>query len=145
MTENSVFLDTNVLVYAAINHAPHHKKAKDFIERYLGLDIPLWISCQVIRVYLVVLSKPQTYGKPLSISTLSKDVTYFIKVFNVAEDTQQTTKNLLYLATHFPVACKQLHDANIVAAMMNHQISTLATYNTSDFVRFNNLIKVVTP
>jgi hypothetical protein len=40
---------------------------------------------------------------------------------------------------------KQIHDANIVASMLVHNIPTLMTLNTVDFTRFSDKIALLTP
>lgn len=52
----SVFVDTNVLVFANVASAPSHQQARDklLLRRNAGADP--WISRQVLREYLVTLS-----------------------------------------------------------------------------------------
>jgi predicted nucleic acid-binding protein len=143
MADNNVFLDTNILVYAAVTTSPYHTKARQIIHQYQTSSAKLWISCQIIREYLVTLSRPQVYTKPLSISALASDVDYFLNNFHVTEDNCAITKKLLELAQKIPTAGKQLHDANIVATMLVHGISTLVTCNITDFKRYSKLIRII--
>jgi len=62
----SIFVDTNILVYANIASSPFHNAAKSAIETYSEKDVTLWISRQVIREYLTVVTRPQTFASPLS-------------------------------------------------------------------------------
>lgn len=57
-----LFLDTNVLIYASIKEAPEHQAVRGFIEQHLALGTLLYISRQVLREYLAVLSRQ--YRKP---------------------------------------------------------------------------------
>jgi predicted nucleic acid-binding protein len=43
------------------------------------------------------------------------------------------------------VSGKQIHDANIVAAMLTNGIDTLLTLNTADFKRYEDRITLLTP
>jgi predicted nucleic acid-binding protein len=138
----ATFIDTNVLIQSAITSAPLHGEA---IARLAELGAPgaeLWISRQVLREYLAVLSRPQAYTAPLSPAELAADVTRFIAQFRVAEDGPAVTGHLLNLIQAVPVGGKQVHDANIVATMQANGLSRLLTHNTADFARFGAFITV---
>jgi predicted nucleic acid-binding protein len=47
------------------------------------------------------------------------------------------------LIQNYPVAGKQIHDANIVATMKVYGIKYLLTNNISDFARFDQLINLI--
>ncbi len=46
------------------------------------------------------------------------------------------------LTRQFSVKGRQVHDANIVAAMCVHGLHDILTHNTADFVRFSPLVAV---
>jgi predicted nucleic acid-binding protein len=102
----------------------------------------LWISRQILREYLVTLSRPQTFSLPVPAATLIADVNRFQAQFRIAEDGPVVTANLLALLASIPVGGKQVHDANIVATMQAHGLRRLLTHNTADFTRFGALIQV---
>ena len=54
-----------------------------------------------------------------------------------------TIDRLLELLKDVPTFGKQVHDANIVAAMLTYRVSTLLTHNTADFARFTALIRIL--
>jgi predicted nucleic acid-binding protein len=56
MDAESVFLDTNILVYANVAEAPLHELAHASIETHYNAGIELWISRQVLREYLSTLA-----------------------------------------------------------------------------------------
>ncbi len=49
---------------------------------------------------------------------------------------------LLHLLEVYPGAGKQVHDANIVATMLEHGLPRLLTFNTADFRRVAGLIEL---
>ena len=71
------FVDTNVLIQAAITTAPLHVEAVARLAALDGTGAELWISRQVLREYLAVLSRPQAYTAALSPTELVADVTRF--------------------------------------------------------------------
>ncbi len=137
------FLDTNILIYASIVQAPLHATALNAIQEREQAGVELWLSRQVLREYLVALSRPQTFTSPIPISTLTAQIQTFQSRFRVAEDNAQVTAQLLTLIGQIPVGGKQIHDANIVATMQTYSIGHLLTHNTADFNRFASLITVL--
>ncbi len=140
---DTLFLDTNVLVYGNVASAPLHDIALETIRAYYRAGVKLWISRQVLREYLATLSRPQAFTSPRPVTTLVERVRYFESHFLVAEDGPLVTAQLLVLMEQIPVGGKQVHDANIVATMCVHGISRLLTANTGDFARFAHLITVL--
>jgi predicted nucleic acid-binding protein len=138
-----VFLDTNILVYANVAESPVHDAALAAIETRYERGIELWISRQILREFLAVLSRPQRFTNPRPISTLIERVRFFENHFHIAKDGPRVTEKLLGLLQQVSIGGKQIHDANIVATMQTYNIRKLLTHNTSDFVRFSAFITVV--
>ncbi|MEO5372141.1 MAG: hypothetical protein H7833_18895 [Magnetococcus sp. DMHC-1] len=63
----------------------------------------------------------------------------------VCDDHALVSTHPVQIFEEFPVGGKQVHDANIVATMLTYGMSTLVTYNVTDFRRFDGLIRLVTP
>lgn len=59
------------------------------------------------------------------------------------DDGPAVTARLLQTIEQNSVGGKQIHDANIVATMLVHEIPALLTHNTSDFKRFQEIITVM--
>jgi predicted nucleic acid-binding protein len=138
-----IFVDTNILVYASVIRSPLHDIALNEIGRREGAGETLWISRQILREYLAVLSRPQAYTQPLSPATLVTQIEALTKRFRIAEDGPQVTANLLALIKQIPLGGKQVHDANIVATMQVHGIKGLLTHNVADFNRFAHIITLI--
>lgn len=143
MDAESVFLDTNILIRATIDTAPLHTEARQAVEQWYGAGSELWISRQVLREYLAVLSRPQTYTSPLPATTLSNDIRRFMSVFRVADEDGRVTDQLLALLEEIPVGGRQIHDANIVATMLVYGIPQIMTHNIDDFTRFARFVRVL--
>jgi len=76
-------------------------------------------------------------------SNAISDVRHFQSTFNVLDDDANVFERLLRLLTVHPGAGKQVHDANLVASMLNHGINYLLTFNVADFRRFDKIIDLV--
>src|SRR5207244_11742026 len=72
-----VFVDTNVLVYAHVAEAPWHQEAQAAIVDHEAAGAPLWISRQVLREYLVSLTRPQQFPIPPELATVVAQVQQF--------------------------------------------------------------------
>jgi predicted nucleic acid-binding protein len=70
------------------------------------------------------------------------DVRRFQSSFEVAEEGPAVLEQLLRLLAAYPRAGKQVHDANLIAAMPVHDIRCLLTFNGADFRRFAGAIEI---
>jgi predicted nucleic acid-binding protein len=137
-----LFIDTNILVYANVATAPLHHEALNAINLAHRQGRPLWISRQVLREFIAARTRPQTFAQSSSTELIIERVRYLENFFQVADDTKSITNQLVRLMADFQVAGKQIHDANIVATMLVHDIPCLLTHNTADFRRFNTIITI---
>lgn len=138
-----LFVDTNVLIRALVNSYPLHMEAKRRLGDLQRQAAEIWISRQVIREFIAQLSRGQGEVAPLSIQQIEPLVTYLDDTFTVADDDAAVTRQLVALLKLHPSGGKQIHDANIVATMLVHQIDTLLTLNVDDMRRFSSEIKII--
>ncbi len=122
-----MFLDTNVLLRATIDEVPLHKEALELVEVQRDDGKELWISRQVIREYMVYITRPQAFFTPMSIKEIEERVKRIQSIFEIADETAAVTARLLQLIKQYPTGGKQIHDANIVATMLVNGIDTLLT------------------
>ncbi len=134
-----LFVDTNVLIYANVLEAPLHERALGAIYAAQQAGRTLWISRQVIREYLVVMTRPQAFEN-LPRTTVLEQVKQFAAHFHVGDDTSAVTAHLLALMATYAIGGKQVHDANLVATMQANSLRCLLTHNTEDFQRFAHII-----
>jgi predicted nucleic acid-binding protein len=138
----ALFIDTNILIYANIATAPLHESALNAIKAHHQAGRTLWISRQVLREFIAARTRPQTFAKPSSPKVVIERVLYLENHFQVADDTAAVTGQLIKLMERFQIGGKQVHDANIVAAMQAYGIPALLTHNTQDFERFGKIITI---
>ena len=138
-----MFVDTNVLVNARFLEAPDHQIARASLENALEQGDPVRISRQVLREYLAVVTRPQTWPVPITRLEALGDVERLAANFEVLEDGSTVTDWLLSLCRQVPIGGKQVHDANIVATMLAYGESRLLTFNEADFHRFQDRIRLV--
>jgi len=143
MAADSGFIDTNILVYASRTRSPFYSRAIDSLRQAGDSGATLWLSRQILREYLAVVTRPQPSQPALSIADATADVERFLAAFNIAEDGPLVTRTLLDLLARHSSGGRQIHDVNIVATMLAHGITRLVTVNGSDFQRFDGLIECV--
>ena len=138
-----MFVDTNVLVNARFLEAPDHEMARSSLQQAFDEPEPLRISRQVLREYLAVVTRPQTWLVPVSREIALGDVERLVGTYEILEDGAVVTDLLVSLCREVPVGGRQIHDANIVATMLAYGERRLLTFNPSDFRRFENRIELV--
>lgn len=138
-----MFVDTNLLVSARFVTAPHHDAARSSLDHAGTERETLYISHQVIREYLAVVTRPQSWSNPLPMSDALEDVKRLTSSFAILEDSPGVMAMLTMLCDRFHVAGKQVHDANIVATMLAHGERRLLTINTDDFRRYGKHIELI--
>ena len=138
---DTVFVDTNVWVNAAVAAAPHHVQALAALGRFAAGS--LWTSRQVVREFLAVMSRPQTFFAGDAPMGEILDRAHMIESqCRVAEDGPEVARELRSLLAVGDTRGKQVHDANIVATMLAYGVPALLTENTRDFTRWARLIEV---
>ena len=71
-----MFVDTNVLVVARSANAPGREAELEVLAQTRRTE-PLSISHQIIREYLAVVTRPQTWASPLPMPDALQDVIRF--------------------------------------------------------------------
>ncbi len=143
MAADRLFVDTNVLVYATVAESPFHQHASRALEQARGAGAELWISSQVLREFLVVMTRPGLAQDLPPLGLLLNAISSFRSFFHVAFSESGALDRLLELMQSTDIGGKQVHDAHIIATMQVHDIPRLLTHNVSDFKRFASLIEVV--
>ncbi len=138
-----MFIDTNVFVNSRIPDAPDHEIARERLAHAIRSDEPLRISRQIVREYLSVVTRPQTWAIAITREDALDDANRLMSSFEMLEDGPAVTESLIALCREVPVGGKQIHDANIVATMLAHGERRLLTFNIADFRRYGDRIELV--
>ena len=138
-----MFIDTNVLVNSRILEAPEHYIARASLQRAFQDREPMRISRQIIREYLSIVTRPQTWPIAMTREDALDDVSRLISAFEILEDGPVVTESLVALCREVSVGGRQIHDANIVATMLAHGERRLLTFDTADFRRYGDRIVLV--
>ena len=133
-TVAEVFCDTNVLVAAVDRRRLLHREALHVLNDLPNRGFGLCVSGQVLRELLVVSTRPRTAdGLGLSRRPALDNVRAIAGRCRVLEETRAVAARLLALVEAAGCTGKQVHDANIVATMLEHGVTALLTDNLEDF------------
>ena len=144
MTVDSLFIDTNILIYSIVRKMPLHQLSRSTLEKLLTKKISLWISTQVVQESLAVLTRPNQFAQIITSADATEAIQELLPNFQLAETTSAVTTRLLEIISIYDVKGKQVHDANIVATMQIYGLSNLLTANPNDFQRYQNRVTVLT-
>ncbi len=137
----SIFIDTNVLVYASVPVSPWHRQSVECIGSLESEGVAIWISGQVIRELLVNLTRDDIRGSR-SHGEMIEQVIRMIDRFRVASDTEAVRQALIEIVRRHRVQGKQIHDANIAATCLVNGIPRLLTNNERDFKRYTSHLTI---
>ncbi len=132
-----------MLVYAAVEDSPFRSLACKAMDACFASSAPVWISRQVLREYMAVMTRLGSSVAAIPIDTTVKQVLHFQSAFQIAEDGPSVTEILLTLLQEVPVSGRQIHDANIVATALAYGIPCILTNNVADFDRFSRFVEII--
>lgn len=132
-------VDTNVVVYSTVASSPWHQESRQLLDTLLRSGVELCITPQIVREYLVVLTRGDVFEEYFAPEDAMKELESILPSFTLVEEKQETLKHLCHLIQRYGVRGKAIHDANIVAAMLTHGVTHLVTYNSQDFHRFREI------
>ena len=139
-----VFLDTNIVLRALLSQMDLHTDVDAMVKKMTREGKEFWISGQIIREFMVQATHPRTLQVPLTINDVVRELELVKPLFTVADETSVVRDTLIQLVKQYPIQGKQIHDANIVATMLAHNIPNLFTLNVADFKRFADKINIIT-
>lgn len=138
--DDTLFLDTNVLLTATDASRPQHRDAMRLLAESDRLGLRLAASGRILREYMVVASRPvDANGLGLNVRDSVANVNEFLRRIHLYEETEEVAWRLRQLALTYGLRGKRFHDANIIAAMAAHGIRVLVTQNTEDFAPFDEI------
>lgn len=136
---NSVLVDSNILIYAVNKASPQHIAARKFLKNYKG---KLNISHQNVLETLKVITHP-IYAKNFGQVEVGMAMRFFSQM-NIISPNNTTYFLNLELIKKYRLRGNLIFDCYLVATMLSHNVSTIATDNEKDFRIFKE-VKVVNP
>ena len=133
-------LDTNVLVYAEIVSAPHHRRARALLKDLAEGPTPWAIPWPCVYEFLRVITHPRVFHPPVSIDVARSDLFKILSSPSLIllSETPRHTEILSRLLESSRPTGNLVHDAHIAALCLEHGVEELLT-GDGDFARFPDL------
>lgn len=144
--DSDIFLDTNILVHYTFKdfEPTKHNECRKVIELLRTTKIQMNISTQVLREFYAVVTRKRYFKSPLEPKAAKDQILYFSSVFNVAGITTDVISRLIPLIEKYEIKGQDIHDATVVATMLDIGNDILLSYNKNDFSDFQE-IKTIDP
>jgi predicted nucleic acid-binding protein len=139
MRGNPIFVDTNILVYANNKDSNLCEIARQKIDVLSDTGHYFIISDQVIREYLVIMTRPGFIEKPVSGKSVLEDIERMLNEFDLIFPDKYSIDKLMELVEKYDIKGKRIHDVAIVSLMLTKGIKDILTYNVDDFKAFREI------
>jgi predicted nucleic acid-binding protein len=140
---DALFFDTSLIIAATVEAHPSHIAAADFVDDAVSRAVEVYVSPQVCREFIVVLTRQPVSGRTFTVDEAHSALSVWMTGCGILEESEAVLLECLDLARRHAVQGKQVHDCNIVATMRVHGVRTLATRNPSDFKRYKDDVSIV--
>ncbi|MBS3819777.1 PIN domain-containing protein [bacterium] len=134
-------VDTNILVYAADEHSPFHKRCRERVEKWRSQISPWYVTWNILYEFLRVITHPRVFRSPWSINQAwgfveavlaSPSLALLAPTEKHRDVAAEVLKSLPSLRGNL------LYDAQTAILMREHGIKKIYTRDT-DFYRFSFL------
>jgi predicted nucleic acid-binding protein len=139
MDDKGIFIDTNVLIYANNRESPLCEVARETLDELTRRGTTLFVSNQIIREYLVIMTRPGFIEKPIPLESAIEDTKRMMKEFNLLFADRNSLDKLIELIRNYEIRGKRIHDAAIVSLMLTNGITDILTHNIDDFKSFHEI------
>ena len=139
MAADPCMIDTNVLIYSTVAGNPWHASARQWLSDLQGAGHPLCVSPQIVREFLVVLTRGDVFSQTFSPAQALDIFADLRPSLTILTESGTAFDHLLDLVEKYEVKGKAIHDAQVVATMLAHGLTRLVTYNQSDFQRYSEI------
>lgn len=138
-------VDTNILVYARREEAPHHAAAKRLLRELATGSEPWALAWSCLYEFLRVVTHPRIFHPPTPLERALEGVLALLgsPSLTLLTETERHAPTLVELLRSAPVVGNLLHDAHIAALLFEHGVDEILTVD-EDFRRFPGL-KVTNP
>jgi predicted nucleic acid-binding protein len=136
--------DTNILLRFISPSDPNHPLIRNAIQTLLQQGEQICYTSQNLAEFWNVCTRPATSrgGFGLSIEETDRRTQIIESYFKVLPNNSAVHAKWRQLIVELSVSGVQVHDANIVAAMLVHGVTHILTFNTADFKRFPEITVV---
>lgn len=136
-----VLLDTNILVYAADEENAVFTKAKEIRDKAVSGELEACVSLQNLTEFYSAITSSKQVEKPLTPKEAKGEVVKYLSCPYLKKvDVKSSTISLLMdLAEKYAITKQSIYDTQLVATMIENDISKILTRNVDDFSIFTEI------
>lgn len=135
-----LFCDTNVLLCAVDSKRALNQHALRVLNTLPNQGVELCVSGQVIREFLAVSTRPaEANGLGLGVRQAIDNAHAILERSTILEEPRGMMERLLRLVAATRISGRRVHDANIVAVMLENGVQRLVTDNLVHFRCFDQI------
>jgi predicted nucleic acid-binding protein len=137
----SYLIDTNILLRSVQPSHSMFQEANDALVKLRVDGEQLALVAQNLYEFWAVATRPVAdNGLGLSVTQAALEISQFRRYFTIYGDIPSILHEWESLVTTLGVMGKNAHDARVVAAMNQHGIQNMMTYNIRDFQRYAGIL-----
>lgn len=142
----AAFVDSNILIYAALKDSAHFSAANTLRERAQSGELQLCFTPQILAEFFAILTDPRRVSESRTPEEVLGEIEKYLWApgFTLLPTPAGAISHMIELCRHHPVSAQQIFDLQIIASMLAHDIKTIYTFNKADFEKFEE-IKVIVP
>ncbi len=135
--------DSNILTTLSQEYSPKFKPLRLFLtDLFRGGDFIYIVPQNLIEYWTVATRPAESNGLGLSVDEATIEIERYKKYFQLRRSFQDSYIIWESLVIKYRVMGKNTHDAHLVAAMIQNNITHILTFNGKDFKRFDEVIVV---
>ena len=131
---NELLLDTNILVYAIDEDSEFFTKSRSILSK---TDCELCTTSKNLAEFLAVTTRGQ--NAPLSMDNALEVIEDYVAVLTVFFPNVQSFATFRELLSRYQPTGLKVHDFEIISIALAHNVSQIATFNTKDFRRVEEI------
>lgn len=133
-------VDTNVLVFAAIESTAHHRRALETLRSVAEGAAPWAIPWPCVYEFLRIVTHPRVFHPPMPVAAALDAVGALLRSPSLVllSETERHAEVMVSVLRRSGVAGNLIHDAHIAALCVEHGVAELLT-GDRDFSRFPGL------
>jgi predicted nucleic acid-binding protein len=141
--DGRVFIDTNILVYAADIDSISHATAATLLTKINTGHLKSCISPQILCEFYATVTNARKFRRPLSPSEATEIITGYLESdISLLYQKYNTIKLTLDMAIRYKISGLDIFDTQIVATMIENGVGTIYTANISDFKQYSEITAV---
>jgi toxin-antitoxin system PIN domain toxin len=134
-----ILVDVNILIYAHINAAPQHEKAREWLDQQINGSSPVGLPWASLLGFLRLTTNPRVLERPLQMAGAWQQVTAWLACETVwmPAPTERHADVLAALLARPGVHGNLVSDAHLAALAIEHGLTLCSA--DGDFARFAGL------